>query len=183
MATKAVSGSEEFFLGHFPGAPVMPGVLLLEGLAQAAGIWLLEESGDPSPARSTWSASTTPSSAAPWRPATACSWRCACSNGAAASHRFEGTVRVGDQRVAEATILLQTQSPDVPQSIPAARVARGAVLGPGVRVGPFCIVGPTVRIGRDTVLDSHVVIEGDTTIGVRQPLLSLCLRSASLPRT
>jgi 3-hydroxymyristoyl/3-hydroxydecanoyl-(acyl carrier protein) dehydratase len=48
VATKAVSGSEEFFLGHFPGAPVMPGVLLLEGLAQAAGIWLLEESADPS---------------------------------------------------------------------------------------------------------------------------------------
>jgi 3-hydroxyacyl-[acyl-carrier-protein] dehydratase len=34
VATKAVTGSEEFFEGHFPGAPVMPGVLLLEGLAQ-----------------------------------------------------------------------------------------------------------------------------------------------------
>src|SRR6185503_9696369 len=40
VALKNVTGSEEFFQGHFPGAPVMPGVLLMEGLAQAAGILL-----------------------------------------------------------------------------------------------------------------------------------------------
>jgi len=30
--------NEQFFQGHFPGAPIMPGVLILEALAQAGGI-------------------------------------------------------------------------------------------------------------------------------------------------
>ena len=38
VALKNVSANEEFFAGHFPDRPVMPGVLMLEALAQAAGI-------------------------------------------------------------------------------------------------------------------------------------------------
>ena len=37
-AVKAVTFNEGFFQGHFPGAPIMPGVLQIEALAQAAGI-------------------------------------------------------------------------------------------------------------------------------------------------
>jgi 3-hydroxyacyl-[acyl-carrier-protein] dehydratase len=37
-AIKNVTINEPFFPGHFPGAPVMPGVLILEAMAQAAGI-------------------------------------------------------------------------------------------------------------------------------------------------
>lgn len=47
-AVKAVTMNEEFFQGHFPGAPIMPGVLQIEALAQAAailGIETLELSG------------------------------------------------------------------------------------------------------------------------------------------
>src|SRR5262245_32178195 len=47
LATKNVSSGEDFFQGHFPGTPVMPGVLLMEGLAQAAGVWLLKAAPDP----------------------------------------------------------------------------------------------------------------------------------------
>src|SRR5262245_63989612 len=47
VAVKNVTGSEEFFEGHFPEAPVMPGVLIMESLAQAAGIWLLHDAPDP----------------------------------------------------------------------------------------------------------------------------------------
>jgi 3-hydroxyacyl-[acyl-carrier-protein] dehydratase len=38
VGLKNVSVNEEFFAGHFPGRPVMPGVLILEALAQSAGI-------------------------------------------------------------------------------------------------------------------------------------------------
>lgn len=39
-AQKNVSFNEPFFMGHFPEAPIMPGVLILEALAQAAGVLL-----------------------------------------------------------------------------------------------------------------------------------------------
>lgn len=35
---KNVTSNEEFFLGHFPGNPIMPGVLMIEALAQVAGL-------------------------------------------------------------------------------------------------------------------------------------------------
>ena len=43
VAIKNVTINEPFFQGHFPGRPVMPGVLVIEGMAQAGGILLLEE--------------------------------------------------------------------------------------------------------------------------------------------
>ncbi len=42
IATKNVTINEEFFQGHFPGNPVMPGVLILETLAQAGSILILK---------------------------------------------------------------------------------------------------------------------------------------------
>lgn len=38
VAYKNVTANEEFFNGHFPDTPVMPGVLIIEAMAQAAGI-------------------------------------------------------------------------------------------------------------------------------------------------
>ena len=37
-ALKNVTANEEYFVGHFPGRPVMPGVLMLEAMAQSAGL-------------------------------------------------------------------------------------------------------------------------------------------------
>jgi len=45
VAIKAVSMNEEFFQGHFPGRPIMPGVLQVEALAQAAGVLAVEALG------------------------------------------------------------------------------------------------------------------------------------------
>ena len=44
-AIKAVSVNELFFQGHFPGRPIMPGVLIVEALAQAAGVLAVESLG------------------------------------------------------------------------------------------------------------------------------------------
>ena len=44
-AIKAVTINEQYFQGHFPGRPIMPGVLIVEALAQAAGILAVESLG------------------------------------------------------------------------------------------------------------------------------------------
>ena len=41
VALKNVSANEPYFQGHFPSRPIMPGVLILEAMAQAAGILVL----------------------------------------------------------------------------------------------------------------------------------------------
>ena len=45
VAVKAVTINEAFFQGHFPGRPIMPGVMIVEALAQAAGILAVESLG------------------------------------------------------------------------------------------------------------------------------------------
>ncbi|HAB99639.1 MAG TPA: 3-hydroxyacyl-[acyl-carrier-protein] dehydratase FabZ [Parachlamydiales bacterium] len=46
IGLKNVTVNEPFFQGHFPGAPIMPGVLLLEALAQAGGVLVHQKGYD-----------------------------------------------------------------------------------------------------------------------------------------
>lgn len=46
VAIKNVTINEPIFTGHFPGRPVFPGVLLIEGMAQAGGLLLLQDVPD-----------------------------------------------------------------------------------------------------------------------------------------
>jgi UDP-3-O-[3-hydroxymyristoyl] N-acetylglucosamine deacetylase/3-hydroxyacyl-[acyl-carrier-protein] dehydratase len=47
VGLKNVTMNESFFIGHFPGAPVMPGVLIVEAMAQTGGILILSSYPDP----------------------------------------------------------------------------------------------------------------------------------------
>jgi UDP-3-O-[3-hydroxymyristoyl] N-acetylglucosamine deacetylase/3-hydroxyacyl-[acyl-carrier-protein] dehydratase len=47
IGCKNVTMNESFFVGHFPGAPVMPGVLIIEAMAQTGGILVLNTVPDP----------------------------------------------------------------------------------------------------------------------------------------
>ncbi len=43
VGLKNVTANEQFFQGHFPGAPVMPGVLIVEAMAQCAAVLILRD--------------------------------------------------------------------------------------------------------------------------------------------
>jgi len=165
VALKNVTGSEEFFQGHFPGAPVMPGVLLMESLAQAAGIWLLHQAGDPGRLEVHVVGIDDAKFRRPALPGDQLRLEVRLLHRRGTLCRMRGEIRAGEHRVAEANLLLQVAALPGPEVDPTARVADGAVLGPGVRVGPYCIVGPEVRLGAGATLESHVVVDGDTTIG------------------
>jgi UDP-3-O-[3-hydroxymyristoyl] N-acetylglucosamine deacetylase/3-hydroxyacyl-[acyl-carrier-protein] dehydratase len=47
VGIKNVTANEPFFMGHFPGFPVMPGVLIIEAMAQVGGMLLLGAVSDP----------------------------------------------------------------------------------------------------------------------------------------
>ena len=165
LAVKAVTGSEDFFAGHFPGAPVMPGVLLMEALSQAAGIWMLQSAEDPGHVEVAVVGIDEAKFRRPVVPGDRLLLDVRLLHRRGSLCRFSGEVRVGEQRVAEARLLLQVQTSQAAMIDPSARIAPGAELGTGVKVGPFAVIGPRVRVGAGCVIDSHVVIDGDTEIG------------------
>jgi UDP-N-acetylglucosamine acyltransferase len=165
VAAKNVTGAEDFFAGHFPSKPVMPGVLILECLAQAAGIWLLKTAPDPRRVEIRVVGFDETKFRRPVVPGDQLLLEVRLVHRRGDLVRFHGEVRVGEARAAEARLLLQVATLPSPKVDPLARVATGAVLEPGVRVGPFCVVGEKVSLGRGTVLDSNVVIDGDTRVG------------------
>lgn len=79
-AIKNVTINEDFFNGHFPNKPVMPGVLIIEALAQAAGVLAYKSMN--------------------WSPDTSLFYL-----GAIAEARFKKVVIPGDQLVLKATVL------------------------------------------------------------------------------
>lgn len=46
IALKNVTMNEPFFMGHFPGKPIMPGVLIIEAMAQASALFTIKTLGD-----------------------------------------------------------------------------------------------------------------------------------------
>ena len=167
VAVKNVTVNEEFFQGHFPGTPLMPGVLMIEALTQVATLLL--------------AGCDTEDRVARLRGVDNAKFRRQVVPG----DRLELDVTLGRQRgvirraaavasveghvVAEADLVVVFDKRVVdPESIeihPTAIVHPGARLGPGTVVGPYASIGPNVVMGRQCRVGASSVIDGCTTLG------------------
>jgi len=161
---KNVTVNEGFFPGHFPGAPVMPAVLMIEALSQVAAVLVLERSTSPETTR-TWLRGV---NGAKFRrqvvPGDRLRLDVRLGRARSSLARLEATAHVGDQRVAEAELLMALQV-DRAYVDPTAIVHPHATIGAGTTIGPHCTIGPDVRIGRRCRIGASAVIDGCTDIG------------------
>ena len=107
VAIKNVTINEPFFVGHFPGLPIMPGVLIVEAIAQAGGALLLTEIQDRSDKVMVFTGIERARFRRPVVPGDQLRIEVEVKAWRVSAVRMEGKVFVGDKRVAEATVTCQ----------------------------------------------------------------------------
>ena len=167
VAFKNVTVNEEFFQGHFPGSPLMPGVLMIETLAQVATVLLMNGRGGEGQAflrgvdNAKFRLPVVPGDRL----------RLEVTLGARRTNlaRAHGTAYLGDRIVAEAELVLGlsvARNNHAGASIhPTAIVHPNARVGAGTTIGPYVTIGEHVTIGRDCRIGASAVIDGWTEIG------------------
>ena len=164
VAVKNVTVNEEFFQGHFPGAPLMPGVLMLESLSQVAALLLLQREGAAPNARVYLRGVNDAKFRRQVVPGDRLRLEISLGKHRASLARAQAVAYVGDQVVAEAELLLALV-PDRVEIDPTALVHAGARIGEGTTIGPHVTVGPHVRIGANCKVGASAIVEGWTEIG------------------
>jgi UDP-N-acetylglucosamine acyltransferase len=170
VAYKNVTVSEEFFQGHFPGEPLLPGVLMIETLAQVATI-LLTQSGTGAASRAYLRGVNKAKFRLPVVPGDRL--RLEVTIGARRSRlaRVHARAFIGENIAAEADLLIATipapaaGNRDGAIIDPSAVVHPSAIVGAGTVVGPHAVIGEHVRLGRDCRIGASSVVEGPSEIG------------------
>ncbi len=179
VAIKNVTMNEPFFQGHFPGLPIMPGVLVIEAMAQAGAIIMLTEMPD----RKTKLAVFTGIEKAKFRrqvtPGDQLRIEVEVLAFKSRVGRMEAKALVDGKVACQATLTcaivprvrdtgtVSGGSGDSVSIHPSAIVAPGARVPDSCTVGPYSIIGPHVVLGENCTLISHVVLDGRTRIGAR----------------
>ena len=164
VAIKNVTVNEEFFQGHFPGTPLMPGVLMIEAMVQAASVLLLDDDVEPSAMRTVLRGVNNARFRRQVVPGDRLRLEVTIRRRRRRLAVAAAVARVDDRVVAEAELLVGLVV-DEARIDPSAHVAAGAEIGAGTVVGPNAVIGPHVRIGRGCTIGASAVIEGWTQIG------------------
>jgi UDP-N-acetylglucosamine acyltransferase len=173
VAIKNVTVGEEFFQGHFPGLPLMPGVLMVESLTQAATLLLLAGGDDVSRAclRSVENAKFRRQVV----PGDRLELMVTLGRRRGPIARVAGVAAVAGQIVAEADLVMAVSRKKAARDLAigatpfsihqTAVIQPGARIGEGTVVGPYASIGASVVIGRNCKIGASTVIDGTTEIG------------------
>ena len=157
VAVKNVTVNEEFFQGHFPGAPLMPGVLMIESFTQVVTLLLPL-------ARVTLRGVDNAKFRKPVVPGDRVRLEVTLLRRRGDIVRASAVAAVDGQTVAEAELVLAISEQDT-QVDSSAHIAPTAQIGAGCVIGPHAVIGPNVVLGKKVRIGASAVVDGHTTIG------------------
>jgi UDP-N-acetylglucosamine acyltransferase len=171
VAVKNVTVSEDFFQGHFPGEPLLPGVLMIESLAQVATMLLVGAEEATSRRRAFLRGVDRAKFRRQVVPGDRLRLEVTLGPRRATLARAHGVAYIDEHVVAEAELLMGLVGAPTGGTHPRASVHPSAIVHPNAKIGastvigPYVTVGEHVTIGRDCRIGASAVVDGWTVIG------------------
>jgi len=166
VAIKNVTMNEPFFQGHFPGQPIMPGVLICEAIAQV-GVVLALRMPQFSNKLAYFAGIDNVRFRKPVVPGDQLRIEVVFSWMRGSLGKMKGKAFVGEEVVAEGEFMfsLAEYSSSGGKIHLTATVHPTAKIGKGADIGPYAVIGPEVEVGEGTIIGAHCVISRWTKIG------------------
>ena len=166
VAVKNVTVNEEYFQGHFPGTPLMPGVMMIESLAQVATLLLLSDDshGGVKDARAVLRRVDNAKFRRQVLPGDQLKLEVVVRRRSTEEAVVYGVAKTGEFIVAQTDLLIGFEFGAV-EIHSTAIVHPEAVVGEGSVIGPHAVIGQGVRLGKRCRIGASAVLDGDTEIG------------------